>query len=157
MLTGLQWYIVALVLAGVLALFAVIAPRKRVLKGAALVCTALFLPMSYLAANDLLSRPKPMEIEIARAQLDEAVVTASLMREDEAIYLWLQVPDVKEPRAYQLPWNEEMAVELHKAQREAEAEGTDVQMQLPNGESEGDETPVFQAATPVPPPPKQSE
>ena len=157
MLTGLQWYIVALVLAGLLALFAVLAPRKRLLKGAALVCTALFLPISYLAANDLLSRPKPMEIEIARAQLDDAVVTASLMREDEAIYLWLQMPDVKEPRAYQLPWSEEMAVELHRAQREAEVQGTEVQMQLPDGETQDDDTPVFEAATPVPPPPKQTE
>ncbi|MFK8082281.1 MAG: hypothetical protein AB8B97_18490 [Granulosicoccus sp.] len=147
---------VAGVLAAVLALIAILAPRKRLLKCAALGCTALFLPLTYFALNDLLSRPKPLEIEIARDHLNDAIVTASLMREDEAIYLWLQMPGIDEPRSYQLPWNEEMAVELHKAQREAEVEGTEVQMQLPEGDPVGDEEPMFQATKHAPPPPKDT-
>lgn len=156
MMTGLQWYVVAAVLAGVLGMFAVVAPRRRRVKFAALVCTAMFLPMTYLAANDLLSRPKPMQIEVAMGHLQNAVVTASVMREDEAIYLWLQMPGVVEPRAYQLPWSEQMAIELHKAQREAEEEGTEVQMQLPDGDASDSDEPVFQAIERIPPPPKES-
>lgn len=156
MMTGLQWYIVTGILAGALALFAILAPRSWSLKCAALVCTALFLPLAYFATNDLLSRPKPLQVEVAQEQLHNAIVTASLMRENEAIYLWLQMPGVQEPRAYQLPWDEQMAIELHKAEREAEVEGTEVQMQLPEGDTVDSEEPVFQATAHVPPPPKDT-
>jgi len=155
MINGLQWFTVTLALAGFLALFAILAPRPRWVKCVALLCTSLFLPVSYLTANDLLSRPKPLATELVKEHLQDAVVTASVLREDQAIYLWLQLPDVEEPRAYRLPWSEEMAVELHKAQREAEEEGTQVQMKMPEGaEPDGDE-PVFEAVKSAPPPPKE--
>lgn len=156
MLTGFQWYIVAALLAGSLALIAILAPRRRLLKYTALLCTALFLPVTYLTVNDLLSRPKPLQIEIARNHLQNAIVTASLMRENEAIYLWLQMPGVREPRSYQLPWNEQMAIDLHKAEREAEAEGTEVQMRMPEDDGIESEKPQFQATKRIPPPPKDT-
>ena len=156
MMTGLQWYIVTGMLAGTLALFAILAPRSWSFKIAALACTALFLPLAYAATNDLLSRPKQLQVVDAREQLQDAVVTASVMRENEAIYLWLQVPGIEEPRSYQLPWNEQVAIELHKAEREAEEEGTEVQMQMPEGDSLGNEEPAFQATSHVPPPPKET-
>ena len=155
-MTGLHWFVVTGILAGALALFAILAPRKRALKFSALACTALFLPLSYFATNDLLSRPKPLQIEAAKAHLHNAIVTASLMREDEAIYLWLQMPGIEQPRAYQLPWNEEMAIQLHEAEREAEAEGTEVQMQLPEGDATDDDEMTFQATAHIPPPPKDT-
>lgn len=155
-MTGLQWYVVTGLLAGALALFAILGPRQRAFKSLALGCTALFLPLSYFAINDLLSRPKPLQIVVAKEHLHNAIVTASLMREDEAIYLWLQMPGVREPRAYQLPWNEQMAIELHEAEREAEVEGTEVQMQLPEGDATDDDEMTFQATAHIPPPPKDT-
>ncbi len=156
MLTGMQWYVVVACLAGLLAFFAIQAPRKWSVKCAALVCTALFLPLSYFATNDLLSRPKPLQVEVAKDHLKDSIVTASMMRENEAIYLWLKLPGVVEPRSFQLPWNEQMAIELHQAERDAEAEGTEVQMQLPEGDSIGEEEPTFRATKYVPPPPKET-
>jgi len=155
-LTSLQWYIVTMSLAGVLGLIAVVAPRKRMIKYAALACTASFLPLSYFAISDLLSRPKPLQIVDATERLQNAIVTASIMRENEAIYLWLQMPGIGEPRSYQLPWSEEMAIELHEATREAEDEGGDVQMNLPEGNASDSEEPMFQATTYEPPPPKDT-
>ena len=156
MMSGLHWYYVTGILAGVLALFAIVAPSSRSLKSAALLCTALFLPLAYLAVNDLLSRPKPLQTADARVQLQDAIVTASLMRENEAIYLWLKLPGIAEPRSFQLPWDEQMAIELHQAEREAEAEGTEVQMQMPEGDSLDNEEPTFQATSHIPPPPKET-
>ena len=156
MMTGLQWYVVTGILAGTLALFAILAPRRKSLKSAALICTAMFLPLAYVAINDLLSRPKPIQVVDARDQFENAVVTASLMRENEAIYLWLQVPGITEPRSYQLPWDEQMAIELHEAEREAEAEGTEVEMQLPEGDTLDSDEPIFEATTHIPPPPKDT-
>ena len=156
MINGLQWFSVTLALAGLLALFAILAPRPRWVKCVALMCTALFLPVSYLTANDLLSRPKPLAAEIAKEHLQNAIVTASVLREKQAIYLWLQMPGVEEPRAYRLPWSEQMAVELHKAQREAEQEGTEVQMNMPEGDDPNGEERTFEAIKSAPPPPKET-
>jgi len=59
-------------------------------------------------------------VEAVHKDIEQVQVLSSVMKEDEAIYLWLQIPDVDEPRSYKLPWSDEIAKELHKAQQEAE-------------------------------------
>jgi len=84
----------------------------------------LFLPTAYAGLSRLLSMPKPVELEWWHANAEEAIVLASTFREDEAIYLWLQLRDLAEPRAYTLPWNRDLAEQLHRRQRSAEAAPT---------------------------------
>ncbi len=43
------------------------------------------------------------------AALAEATVIAASVREEEAIFLWLQIDGVDEPRAYTLPWSRRAA------------------------------------------------
>ncbi len=118
-------------LAAVLANISIWAPRKVWVKVTALVTTALFLPAAYVSLADLLSRPKPVDIEWGKAELAEATVLGASMKEDEAIYLWLGIEGLAEPRAYVMPWNQEMAQQLQDAQRAAEAEGNGVRMTQP--------------------------
>ncbi len=118
-------------LAAILAQISIWAPRKIWVKVTALVTTALFLPAAYVSLADLLSRPKPMEIEWNNVELAEATVLGARMKEDEAIYLWLGIEGLAEPRAYVMPWNQEMAQQLQDAQRAAEAEGNGVRMSQP--------------------------
>jgi hypothetical protein len=40
---------------------------------------------------------------------------AARLLEGEAIYLWLTLPETREPRAYVLPWSLEMAIEIARA------------------------------------------
>jgi hypothetical protein len=96
-----------------------------------------------------------MNLETAHKELEEVAVISSLMREDEGIYLWLQIPEVTEPRSYKLPWSEEAAKQLHKAQQSAEANGTEVQMKKPFTKTLDTEEPVFYAAPQAALPPKQ--
>lgn len=157
MLNTLQWFAICLSLVGILALIAILSPAKRRYKCIALLSTGLFLPLGYLVANDLLSRPKPLQIEVLKQHLDKSVVTASVMQEGEAIYLWLQMANINEPRAYHLPWDENLAKELHEAQRNAEESGTDVEMSMVEGDAAYSEKPMFQAKAAIPPPPKEGE
>jgi hypothetical protein len=157
MLTTLQWFFLAVLLAGLLGLMAIAAPEKRFWKVIALGLTALFLPMSYLAASDLLSRPKPLQQELLQAQLDESVVLSSVIKDGEDIFIWLKIPGVQEPRAYSLPWNEETAVQLHQAQSEAEEQGVEMTMSMPEGETLDTTEPVFKVNAPPPLPPKNVE
>jgi len=144
-------------LAAILAAIAIWSHRKLWAKLSAVVATALFIPAIYLSYADLLSRPKPASIEWWHQDASEATVVASRLREGEAIYLWIEIPDSDEPRAYKLPWQQQMAKELFGAQREAEAMGTKVQMRLPFKDPEKALDPVFYAQPQPPLPSKQAE
>lgn len=139
-------------LAATLANIAIWSPRQIWVKLGALATTAAFLPMAYASLSTMLSRPKPIAIEWSRAQLAEASVLGSQLQEGEAIYVWLGIDGVTEPRAYALPWDEEMAKQLRGAEQEAQETGTQVRMQRPFTTSLDDRSELFYAAPPPPPP-----
>lgn len=122
---------VAGLLAAILGFIAVWSPRRAWLKIAALAAVTAFLPAAYGGFAHLLSRPKPVDIEWAHRAMPEATVLGQRMEEDVAIYLWLALDGVPEPRSYVLPWNQEMAKQLHEATRAAERQGSGVRMKLP--------------------------
>ncbi len=132
-------------LAGLLGTIGIWSPRRLWVKGTALAVVAAFLPAAYVGYAELLSRPKPAQLELLRGQLTEAGVIGMDLREDEAIYLWLRLEGTNEPRAYVLDWDEQRARELHEAQRGAEANGTEVRMRKPFAGGGGDREPVFYA------------
>ncbi len=149
-----HWFVIAASLAGLLATIAIWAPRSLKLKVAALLCASLFLPLGYISLNDILSRPKPISLESAHKQLEEVRIVSAMMKEDIGIYLWLQLPEVTEPRSYKLPWSTEVAKQLHKAQQEAEAEGTEVKMKKPFEKNLDTRDAIFYAAPQAAPPAK---
>jgi hypothetical protein len=153
-LTGL--FVVLCALAAILAQISIWAPRKVWVKVTALVTTALFLPAAYLSLAELLSRPKPMHIEWNNVALSEATVLGASMKEDEAIYLWLSIAGLDEPRAYVMPWDRNMAQQLLDAQRAAEARGNGVRMSRPFERSWDERERRFYAAPQPPLPDKPS-
>ncbi|MEE9194560.1 MAG: hypothetical protein V3U44_01865 [Alphaproteobacteria bacterium] len=142
-------------LAAVLVNIALWSPRNVKIKIGALATMALFLPVAYMSLSEMLSRPKPIGIEWSRRQLAEATVLSSHMEEGKAIYLWLGIEDSTEPRAYVLPWNEQMARQLHGARRTAEQMGSSVQMRLPFENSRDRRDQIFYAQPQPPAPAKQ--
>jgi len=147
----------ALGFAAVLAAIAIWSPRALWVKMGALALTALFVPLAYASVIELLSRPKPVELEWVRAGAAEAKVLGADLREGERIYLWLRVPGVDEPRSYVLPWDQKLAEQLHKAQREATEQGTDVRAKnLFKKTRKSEEKPVFYARPQEALPPKQA-
>lgn len=91
----------------------------------------------YAGSVDLMGTPKPMKLEWRPP--GKATVLAARMHEGEAIYVWLQTPDAKAPRAYALPWNTQTAQQLQSALQEREARGSPVKMTLapPDGGEDG--------------------
>lgn len=135
----------AVILATLLANIGIWAPRRLWVRLAALLTAALFIPLAYASAASLLSRPKPTSLEWMRAQAEEAAVLGSSIREGVAIYVWLQMPDSTEPRAYTLPWSQDLAQQLQDARNEAEKQGTGLQMRLPFEKSWDHREPKFYA------------
>lgn len=145
----------AAVLVAILANIALWSPRRLRVKLGALVTAAVFLPLGYVAIVSLLGLPKPLDLEWFPPSEDDTTVLASQLREDEAIYIWVQRPDAVEPRAYVLPWSEQLARQLHEAQRSAETEGGTVQANLKAKKKNADPAErMFYSTPPPPPPPK---
>lgn len=145
------------VLAGLVTSISIWAPRRLWLKFTALASAALFLPIGYLSLAHLLSLPKPVALEWWMTQAPTATVLGSSFREDEAIYLWLQLERVVEPRAYALPWSRDLAEQLQTAQREAEENQSEVLMRMPFEPTLDDREPRFYALPQPPLPPKDAD
>ena len=156
-MTGVtELFVIGAALAALLSLISIWAPRRLAIKGTALTTAVLFLPVSYAALVDLLSKPKPVDLEWWQSEAAEAEVLASRLVEDEAIYLWLQLPDLAEPRAYVLPWDRGSAEQLQQAMREAEQNGSGVHMRVPFEPSLEDREPKFYALPQPALPPKDA-
>ena len=154
-MTGIpQLFAITVLLAATLGLISIWAPRRLAIKVAALATAVLFLPLAYASLVELLSKPKPVDLEWVLGDTAEAEVVASRVVEDRGIYLWLQLPDVFEPRAYVLPWDRASAEQLQQALREAEQNGSGVQMRLPFEPSLEDREPKFYAQPQPALPPK---
>jgi hypothetical protein len=154
MTTLTQLFVIGAVLVATLCLISIWAPRRLAIKGTALATSVLFLPVSYAGLVDLLSKPKPVDLEWWQAEASEAEVLAARQVENEAIYVWLQLPDIAEPRAYVLPWSRAGAEQLQQAMREAEQNGGGLRMRLPFEASLDDRAPRFYAQPQPALPPK---
>ena len=153
---SLVFYLFALSLglATVLASICIWSPRVVWLKVSALVIALLFLPVTYVSVVELLSRPKPIALEWQRPDFSEAKVLAADMREGESIYLWLRMPGIEEPRFYVLPWDQELAKQLHGARRDANAQGTAVHVRNLFRTNRDPQQPMFYAMPQPAQPPK---
>ena len=121
-------FLASVTLAALLASLALWSRRAMPIKVFALAATAAFIAVHYAALTDLLSRPKPLALEWSPPDPETTAVVASQLREGSAIYLWMLREGEEEPRAYQLPWDEDMARQLHEAQRESQQTGQAVRM-----------------------------
>ena len=120
-------------------------PRGRLWQRATSATLFLVLiAVVYGGSIELLSRPKPLRLELWQ-QADKAKVLGATMREGEAIYVWLQFPGADEPRAYTLPCDMKMAQQLQNAMQEGQANGADVNMSKPFEAGLDDREPKFYA------------
>lgn len=103
------FYAAALAIAVVLAAIAIGAPRRLGMRCAAVVLTALFLPLAYISLTTLLSRPKPVDFAWFERHAERAQLLGLRLDEGNAIYLWLHVDGDAMPGYYVLPWRQREA------------------------------------------------
>lgn len=140
--------------AGMLAMISIWSRHRLWIKFGALGAAVLFLPLAYASFTTLLSKPKPVGLEWWMGAAEEATVLGSSIQENEGIFLWLQLAEATEPRAYVLPWDRELAEQLQKAAAEAEEQDGQLQMRLPFEPSLDDLDPKFYAMPQPAMPPK---
>ncbi len=149
-IAGVRMNLQFIFLVGVVALvsslggIAIWARRPAPIKVVALILSALLIVTTYAGFIELLGRPKPAALEFV-ANVEEATVLGAKLLEGEAIYLWLQLAGESAPRSYVLPWNNDQAVQLQEAMREADSEGSAVQIRGPLRSLSMTDEPAFYA------------
>jgi hypothetical protein len=150
----------SLAVATALAWIAVRAPAALPARLGVVALAALFLPLSHAALEGLLGRPRPATPEgLGSLAGPAATVLASSLDEGRRIYLWLRPEGDAEPRAYELPWDRELAEQLQEAGRDAAARGTALRARLAregDGPPDGEDEPMFYAE-PQPATPEKAE
>jgi hypothetical protein len=149
-------FAVLVLLAATLAMVSVWAQRRVEIKVGAVVVAFALMASTYAAMLDLLSRPKPASFERWTSRAAEATVVGSSLDESRAIYLWLQLDGVPEPRAYALPWDQRVAEQLQAAARTAAERQSAVRMRLPFETTLDDREPRFYALPQPAMPPKDA-
>lgn len=114
-----------------LASLAIWAPRRTPVRVVAVVIVALFLPVLYLQMLEMLSKPKPISFEWYEANAERAQLLGVTMNEGQAIYLWLLLDDLSEPRAYKVPWDLKLAEKLEDSVDEAVRRGATIVLRKP--------------------------
>ena len=147
-------FMVTAVVAGMLAMISVWSRHRLWVKFSAIGAAVLFMPLAYASFASLLSKPKPVDLEWWMGEAEEATVLGSSIQEGEGIFLWLQLAEVAEPRAYVLPWNRDLAEQLQQAAEEAERQQGQLQMRLPFEPSLDELEPKFYAMPQPALPPK---
>ena len=105
---------------------------SRARRAAVSVFFAVLLAILFFGYSDMLGRPKSTRLEMLHAGTNEATVLGSDILEGSGIYLWLQLPEAREPRYYVLPWDEKTAAALQRAIEDiAQHHGAGVVVQLP--------------------------
>jgi hypothetical protein len=105
---------------------------------------AVILGALFFGYSDMLGRPKSTRLELFRSSMPDAKVIGSYLKENDGMYLWLQLPGLNEPRYYKLPWDEKVAKALQDAIAENKRQhGSGVGMGLPFERSSDREDPKF--------------
>src|SRR3977135_9279 len=76
---------------------------------------AVILGAVFFGYSDMLGRPKSTQLEGFRTSMPDAKVIGSYLKENDGVYLWLQLPGLAEPRYYKLPWDEKLAQAVQSA------------------------------------------
>jgi hypothetical protein len=124
-------------------IFMVLPQARLWQRSASAALFVVLVAVVYAGSAELLGRPKPMRLEWRDAQ--HVQVLGASMRENEAIYVWLQFDGQSEPRAYRLPWSIEAAQQLQTAMQEGEANGAGVQMTMTGDNGLDQREPKFYA------------
>lgn len=116
---------------------------------------ATLITLLFISILELLSRPKPAHLELFYKDIPEVVLLHASWEEEVALYILVEIPGVKEPRLYILPWSREEAEKFEQAMQEGEDKDAEVRIGNPffNADEEDRERLVY--TTPAKPMPQK--
>ena len=113
--------------------------------------------ISYATLLEILSRPKPKNLELLNKYANELTLLHVNWVEGEAIYLLVQLDDLIEPRLYEFPWNAAQAQEYDEMLEKGRENGEEVKIANPFFPTNAEERKTIIYTAPAKPlPPKEA-
>ena len=113
--------------------------------------------VSYATLLEILSRPKPKNLELLNKYANELTLLHVNWVEGEAIYLLVQLDDIIEPRLYKFPWNASQAQEYDEMLEKGRENGEEVKIANPFYPTNAEERKTIIYTSPAKPlPPKEA-
>ncbi len=113
--------------------------------------------VSYGSLLEILSRPKPKNLELLNKYANELTLLHVNWVEGEAIYLLVQLDDIVEPRLYKFPWNASQAQEYDEMLEKGRENGEEVKIANPFYPTNAEERKTIIYTAPAKPlPPKEA-
>ena len=113
--------------------------------------------ISYATLIEILSRPKPKNLELLNKYANELTLLHVNWVEGEAIYLLVQLDDIIEPRLYEFPWNAAQAQEYDEMLEKGRENGEEVKIANPFYPTNAEERKTIIYTAPAKPlPPKET-
>ena len=113
--------------------------------------------ISYATLIEILSRPKPKNLELLNKYANELTLLHVNWVEGEAIYLLVQLDDIIEPRLYEFPWNAAQAQEYDEMLEKGRENGEEVKIANPFFPTNAEERKTIIYTAPAKPlPPKEA-
>ena len=111
----------------------------------------------YATLLEILSRPKPKNLELLNKYANELTLLHVNWVEGEAIYLLVQLDDIIEPRLYKFPWNAAQAQEYDEMLEKGRENGEEVKIANPFYPTNAEERKTIIYTAPAKPlPPKEA-
>tara|TARA_Y100001935_G_scaffold143823_1_gene118813 strand:- start:12 stop:581 length:570 start_codon:yes stop_codon:yes gene_type:complete len=111
----------------------------------------------YISFLEILSRPKPKELELLNRYLEELTLLHVSWTEGKAIHILVQIEGLKEPRLYKFPWDPIQAQEFDEALEKGRENGEEVRISNPFYDSNVEERKTLIYSAPAKPLPKKEE
>tara|TARA_A100001234_G_C12465758_1_gene317153 strand:+ start:84 stop:632 length:549 start_codon:yes stop_codon:yes gene_type:complete len=113
--------------------------------------------ISYATLLEILSRPKPKNLELLNKYANELTLLHVNWVEGEAIYLLVQLDNLIEPRLYEFPWNAAQAQEYDEMLEKGRENGEEVKIANPFFPTNAEERKTIIYTAPAKPlPPKEA-
>jgi len=113
--------------------------------------------ISYATLLEILSRPKPKNLELLNKYANELTLLHVNWVEGEAIYLLVQLDNLIEPRLYKFPWNAAQAQEYDEMLEKGRENGEEVKIANPFFPTNAEERKTIIYTAPAKPlPPKEA-
>ena len=157
-MNSLNWFFFTIVILVALIVSISFKSRKNFYyKLTSLILGISVFALTYISLLEILSRPKPKELEILKRYVKEVTLLHVTWVENHAIHILVRLDGLKEPRLYSFPWDPLQAQEFDEALEKGRENNEEVRISNPFFTSNTEKKKVILYTSPARPlPPKKA-
>ena len=131
-MSSINWFFfIIVVLTAILTSLVFKSRKKTFTKFSTLILGISIFLTSYISLLEILSRPKPKNLEILNKYVKEVTLLNVSWIEGESIHILIRLDGIKEPRLYSFPWDPIQAQEFDEALEKGRENNEEVRISNP--------------------------